>query len=815
MDRPLIPASARAALPADALRRCCDAQGLPFATTAELADGESVAGQERALAAIAFGVGIRSEGYNLFAMGPEGIGRHITVQRHLRQQAERMQVPDDWCYVFNFKMPHKPRALRFPPGRAAAFKAGMQRLVEDLRAAIPAALESDEYRNRRNEIDAELVRRQEQAINELGERARAQGIALMHTPNGFGFVPISGDSVMSPEQFRSLPPEEQQRLENLIARLQEDLAAVLQEMPKWHREALRKLHELNREVSGTAINSLIQDLEAEYRDLPEIVEHLAQVREDMLENAEAFRLPREGEPLAIPRGGLPFAVVAATQVEALLGRYAVNVLIEHGGQHAAPVVYEDNPTHDAVVGRVEHVAHMGALVTDFTLIKPGALHRANGGFLVLDAVKVLSQPLAWEALKRGLRAREIRTESLAQSLGVLSTVSLEPEPIPLDVKVVLVGGREIYYLLHAYDPEFSKLFKVAVDFEEDLPRSQENDLAYARLIAAIARRDALRPLERTAVARVIDRQVREAGDSERISASMQALADLLRESDYWAHADGKSVIEAGHVERAIQAKVDRMDRVRDRLLRETLRGSLLIDTSGSRTGQVNGLSVVQLGDFAFGMVHRITARTRLGSGRVIDIERESQLGGRIHSKGVLIMSGYLAGRYAANKPLSLSASLVFEQSYGGVDGDSASSAELYALISALADIPISQAFAVTGSVDQHGDIQAIGGVNEKIEGFFDLCRARGLDGRQGVLIPESNVKNLMLRYDVIDAVEQGLFAIYPVGCVDDGIALLTGVAAEDVHERAEAKLAEYAERARSFGAAPTAPKRWQPRRRGE
>ncbi len=424
---------------------------------------------------------------------------------------------------------------------------------------------------------------------------------------------------------------------------------------------------------------------------------------------------------------------------------------------------------------------------------------------------MLSQPFAWEALKRGLRSREIRTESLGQALSLISTVSLEPEPIPLDVKVVLVGQRLLYYLLHAYDPEFAELFKVEVDFEEDMERGPESDLLYARMIATLARREKLRALDRAAVARVVEHGSRNAGDAEKLSVQMRDLMDLMRESDYWAGAAGRKVVSADDVQRAIDARVARSDRVRDRLLEQILRGTLLIDTTGSRAGQVNGLSVVQLGGFSFGMPHRISARVRLGAGRVVDIEREVELGGPIHSKGVLILSGFLAGRYAPNQPLSLSASLVFEQSYGGVEGDSASSAELYALISALADAPLNQSLAVTGSVNQHGEVQAIGGVNEKIEGFFDVCRARGLSGDQGVLIPASNVKNLMLRREVVEAVAAGRFHVYPVATIDQGIEILTGVPAGQrdaagqfpggtINYGVERRLSEFANRVRAFGA---------------
>ncbi|HEY4636638.1 MAG TPA: ATP-binding protein, partial [Burkholderiales bacterium] len=587
----------------------------------------------------------------------------------------------------------------------------------------------------------------------------------------------------------------QKRLEALIAALQEQLERVIHEMPKWRREALDRMRELDREVTRAAVNGLIDDLSARYAGLPEVQRYLGQVKQDTLENAAVFRQAKEGEaPPTIFGIRLP----RPEGSEGPFRRYAVNVLIEHSGASGAPVEHEDHPSHAALLGRIEHVAQMGALVTDFTLIRAGALHRANGGYLVLDAAKVLIQPYAWEALKRALRSHSVDVRTLGQELGILSTVSLEPEPIPLEVKVVLVGERLLYYLLHAWDPEFAELFKVAVDFEEDMPRGDGDDALYARLIAGCVAREKLRPLDAAAVARVIEHQARDAGDAHKLSVRVQALVDLLREADYWAGAAGRATVGPQDVRKAIDAQIARADRLRERLQEQIVRGTVLIDTAGSRVAQVNGLAVLQLGDFAFGTPHRITSRVRLGSGGVVDIERESELGGPIHSKGVLILSGYLAGRYAPSRPLSLSASLVFEQQYGGVEGDSASSAELYALLSALAGAPLRQSLGVTGSVNQHGDVQAIGGVNEKIEGFFDLCRARGFSGEQGVLIPEANVKHLMLREDVVEAVAGGRFAVYPVRSVDEGIELLTGVAAAEIHARVEARLVEFAEKARAF-----------------
>jgi len=784
-------------LPAAMLRRRCDPAALGFATTAELEGLAAVPGQARAEGALAFGLAMRREGYHLFVMGPEGYGRHSLVRTRLAEEARRREAPADWCYVFNFDAPHRPRALKLPAGRAAAFRDAMARLVEDLSAAIAAAFETDEYRNRHREIETGLAERQEQALGELGARARAEGIALVRTPSGFGFGPVNqaGDGVMEPEAFGKLDAAEQKRLEARITALQKELGDLLHRMPTWRREALDRMRALEREVTRTAVASLIEELKAAYADLPHVQEYLERVKADTLEHAAAFRQAKEGGeaptlfgmPLPRPEG-----------MEGPFRRYAVNVLIEHAGAGGAPVVHEDHPSHAALLGRIEHLAQMGALVTDFMLIRPGALHRANGGYLVLDAAKVLVQPYAWEALKRALRSHTVDVRTLGEELGILSTVSLEPEPIPLDVKLVLVGERMLYYLLHAWDPEFAELFKVAVDFEEDMPRGARDDALYARLVAGCAARDGLHPLEAAAVARVIEHQAREAGDAEKLSVHVQGLADLLREADHWTGAAGRAAVSAADVQAAIDAQTARLDRVRGRLQEAIVRGTLLIDTAGSRVAQVNGLAVLQLGDFAFGAPHRITARVRLGSGGIVDIEREAELGGPIHSKGVLVLSGYLAGRYARAAPLALSASLVFEQTYGGIEGDSASSAELYALLSALADAPVKQSLAVTGSVNQHGDVQAIGGVNEKVEGFFDLCVARGLTGEQGVLIPEANVRHLMLREDLVQAVADGKFAVHAVRHVDEGLALLTGLSAEALHARVEARLAGFADKARAF-----------------
>jgi lon-related putative ATP-dependent protease len=562
-------------------------------------------------------------------------------------------------------------------------------------------------------------------------------------------------------------------------------------------------------MANFAVGGLIDELREKYADFPDVVDHLDAVQEDVVENAEDF-LPSEQNAsnlMAALQGGQG---QRAQRREGRMRQYQVNLIVDHSESEHAPVVYEDNPTYQNLVGRIEHIAQMGALMTDFNLIKPGALHKANGGYLLLDARKVLTQPYAWDALKRALQAGKVRIESLGRRLSLISTVSLEPEPIPLDVKVGLFGDRLLYYLLYQLDPDFAKLFKVEADFEERMDRDEENQQVYARLIATMVDEHELRPFDQEAVARVIERSARMVGDADKLSTERESIEDLLREANHWAKEEESEVVTAAHIQRAIDAQVYRADRVRDRMQEAILRETVLIDTEGEEVGQVNGLSVIPLSNFAFGRPTRITARVSMGKGEVVDIEREVELGGPIHSKGVLILAGFLGARYAEEKPLSLSASLVFEQSYSGVEGDSASSAELYALLSAIAEVPLKQSLAVTGSVNQRGQVQAIGGVNEKIEGFFDICEARGLTGEQGVLIPAANVKHLMLRHDVVEAVEEGQFHIYPVETVDEGLEMMTGIPAgerdeegnypeDTVNHKVEARLSELAEMRAKFG----------------
>lgn len=791
------------ALPPEALRWRCAPEVLGVRSTEELEDLEEALGQSRAVGSVQFGIGIRKQGYNIFALGPSGLGKHRVVRSFIEARAEQDPVPSDWCYLFNFREPYQPIALPMPAGRGASFRSDMEQAIRDLPAVLKSAFEGEEYRTRRQMIEEELKDQQQQAIRDVEEAAQKDGLTLMRTPMGFAFAPVRERHVITPQEYQHLPQEEQDRLREATERAQERLAQVLQTFPEAIKQTAERVRALNEETANYAVGGLFDRLRKAYEEMSEVVAHIGAIQADVIENVDAIlQLPER--QAASARGA---------DLHPVLRRYGVNLMVDNAELKAAPVVYEPNPSYDRLIGRIEHRSEMGTLVTDFQLIRAGALHRARGGYLLLDAHRLLQRPMAYEGMKQALRAGEIRIESAGQLLGLFGTISLEPQPIPLDLKVVLIGDRILYYLLCELDPEFSELFKVAADFEERIDRDDANVGLYARMLATLARKDGLRPFDANAVAALLERSARMAGDGEKLSTEIEHVADLLRESDYWAEEAGSKRVKAEHVRRAVEAKEFRAGRIKERIQEEIERGTILIETSGSSVGQINGLSVSMLGGFSFGRPARITARTRLGRGEVVDIEREVKLGGPLHSKGVMILAGYLAGRYASDLPLSLSASLVFEQSYGGVDGDSASCAELCALLSAIGELPIKQALAITGSVNQMGEVQAIGGVNEKIEGFFDICAARGLTGEQGVLIPVANVKHLMLREPVIEAVREGKFAIYPVATTDEAIELLTGVPAgeagpdgrwpeDSVNGRVAARLKAMTERRRELMSGP-------------
>ncbi|MGB5260121.1 MAG: ATP-binding protein, partial [Gammaproteobacteria bacterium] len=645
----------------ESLYRHCDPALFDFKTTADLEELMEIIGQPRAVDAVRFGMGIRHQGYNLFALGPTGTGKHALVQRYATDQAQREPMPHDWCYVNNFQQPHKPHMLRLPPGQGLQLERDMGQLIEDLHAALPTVFESDEYRTRSQAIEDELEEQKEAALKQVNANAEEKQIGLIRTPTGFTLAPVRDGETMSQDDFEKLPEEERKRIEHDTEELQEQLRKMLHEAPLWEKAERVRMSELNREMAASAISHLIDAMRDNYRQQQGVIDYLDKVETDVIENFRYF-LRHDEE-----RHGLNIFGIELPQRDEELQmdkRYRVNTLISHSGNHGAPVIYEDYPSYNNLIGRVEHRAELGALITDFTMIRPGALHRANGGYLMLDALKILLQPFAWDGLKRALQAGEIRIESPAQLLSMVSTLSLEPEPIPLDIKVILLGEPHIYYLLSLYDPEFSELFKVAVDFDYRMDRTPDAQQLYARQIGTIARRESLHPLDRAAVARVIEHSARQLEDSEKLLTHTRSLTDILREADYWATQQQHEVITREDVQQAIDTRIHRVDRIREHMQEEIHRGTLLIDIAGEKTGQINGLSVIDMGNFMFGRPSRITARTRMGDGEVVDIEREVELGGPIHSKGVFILTAFLGARYLLDRPLALSASLVFEQSYG-------------------------------------------------------------------------------------------------------------------------------------------------------
>ncbi|MEZ4617548.1 MAG: ATP-binding protein [Caldilineaceae bacterium] len=676
-------------LTADVLYQRCTFDDLDFQTTADLESQPDIIGQPRAVEAVQFSIGIAQEGYNVFVLGPTGVGRHTLVNQYFTERATSEDPPPDWVYVNNFEETYKPHVLRLPTGKGRELQHDMEQLVEEIQTALSTAFESEEYQARRQEAQQQFQEQQESALEDIQARAREKSLALLRTPSGLVFAPVRDGEVLSAQEVQELSDEVRQAMEAEVEKLQDELQKILQQMPRLQRQMQERIRELNREIASFAVGGLIEDLRDKYKELTAVVQYLETVQRDVVENVQNF-FQQEGGQQAQQNGQSP-ASQGSQNENPLLRRYRVNVLVDHGDAQGAPVIYEDNPTHQNLIGRTEYVAQMGALLTDFNLIKPGALHRANGGYLILDAAKVLQQPFAWESLKRALRAHQLRIESPGQMYNLISTVSLEPEPIPLNVKVALIGDAVLYYLLSAHDPEFAELFKVAADFAEQMDRTTENQRQYARLIANLVRRHDLPPFDRSAVARVIEQSARLVGDAHKLTTRVGDITDLLREASYFAapdhganHKNGNAVaagpVTAADVQKAIDARIFRSDRLRERVQESIVRETILIDTTGEEVGQINGLSVIQLGSFAFGRPSRITARIRMGGGEVVDIERKVELGGPIHAKGVFILSGFLGARYGTEQPLSLSASLVFEQSYGGVDGDSASSAELYAAL---------------------------------------------------------------------------------------------------------------------------------------
>jgi len=787
------------------LRRTFDPQSLGVQTTAELQTLENIVGQKRAVSALQFGLEIHESGFNIYVAGPPGIGKMTAVQSFLMEIARHKETPPDWCYLNNFEDSYQPKSCRLPAGRGHELQQDLKALIEHVRREIPKVFDSEEYSNRRDEIVKSPEQQRAQIMERLSLEANQAGFMLQATPFGIATIPTHKGQPLSDADFQALPEETRAAFQQRHALLKEELKAAMKRLRELERAVQEKLQALDHQVALYIIGGLMEELHEKYRDLPEVIEHLKAMQKDMLENLETFKSGVTPTP-----AGEAAALTSPWLRELPFRKYQVNVLVDNREQKGAPVVLELNPSYNNLFGRVEKEVQFGALYTDFTMIKPGSFHRANGGYLVMPVEDLLQNLLSWDGTKRTLRSGVIEIEEIGERLGFLATKSLRPQPIPINVKVVLVGRPLLYYLLHAYDEDFPELFKVKADFDTRMANNEENLRDFLTFLPTFCNKEKLRHLDATAVAKLLEHSARLAEDQQKFSTHFGVLADILREANFWALQAGKEQISAAHIQKALEAKIYRSNLVEERLQEMIDTGMLLIDTGGERVGQVNGLSVINVGDYQFGRPSRITASVGPGRDGVIDLEREVELGGPIHSKGVLILGGYLTQQFAQNGPLTLSARLVFEQSYEGVEGDSASSTELYALLSALSGIPIKQGIAVTGSVNQYGEVQAIGGVNQKIEGFFAVCKARGLTGQQGVIIPQSNVRNLMLREEVVQAVAENKFSIWAVATVAEGIEILTGVPAGErgrngkfppgtVNQLVEKRLQEFAKRLRELG----------------
>ena len=808
-------------LPLEALRWRCDPAVFSFETTSEIAPVQGILGQDRAARALQFGLTINHPGYNIYVAGLAGTGKTSICRNFCLEQVRDRPVPDDWCYVHNFSDSDRPVALRLPAGRGKKFREDMAELLQDLRIEIPKAFEGEEFEKRRTQIVEERQTRQQTLYQELEKDAKAEGFAIQGSQQGLLLVPMLNDLILSEEQYNALDPEVREAIEKKRMAFNSRLAEFVKQMKQLEKKMREKARGLQREVGFMAVGTRMEEIREAYQEFPEILNHLKDIQESMLSHLEDFRREApEGAPPQAPEGDsdsgpdapqFPFMIPRGPAADPFV-RYEVNLFVDNSGLDHAPVIVETNPTFQNLFGNIEKKAVFGTYVTDVTMIKAGSVSRANGGYLILNALDVLINPGVWNALKRTLKTEQVTIEELGETMGLFSLGGPKPTPIPTQLKVVMVGNPDIYQLLYQYEDDFRKIFKVKADFDTRMERSQAHLNGYAAFIAAQCDEKGLCGFHREAVARIVEYAARTVDDQKKLSTRFSEILDLLWESHYWAEQASSSVVRAEDVQRAIDERRIRSNLTEERLQEFITDGIILVDIEGEKVGQINGLAVYDLGDYRFGKPSRITVETYMGEEGVINIERESKLSGRIHDKGVLILSGYLGGKYGSGRPMSVSASLCFEQSYEGIEGDSASSTELYALLSSLSGLPMRQGIAVTGSVNQKGEIQPIGGVNEKVEGFFDVCKAKGLTGDQGVLIPHQNIPHLMLRDDVVEAVAAGQFHVYPVSTVDGGIEVLTGTPAGkmepdgnftegSVHDRVNRRFQELAEGLREFGRA--------------
>jgi lon-related putative ATP-dependent protease len=785
-----------AELSPEKLRLVCPPDHVGCETSADLGPVEGIIGQDRALKALKFGMDMKGKGFNVYAAGPPVTGKRPATRSFLEGIARTRPVPSDWVYVNNFQNPYEPKALMFSPGNARVFQKDLKNAIEQAKRVIPATLQSEEFVSRTNSITKKAVADRNKILSDLNKQAETLGYTVRMTQLGISIIPVVDGKPVSQEDFDSLPARVKKKYEQSRDTMRSALDKAGKEINDLDAKTVEELKKLRDDSVHYAFGGLMNSLTSRYKDQPQVLEHLNEVRDDILENAEVFT---QSETEEKPGEDQPNPTENRMPDQAFR-RYDVNVIVDNSELKGAPVIIEDNPTAANLLGKIEYESRFGALVTDFTLIKGGSLHRANGGFLVVGIDEILKNQFSYDGLKRALQSASLQLEDMGQRLGA-STKTPVPQPIPLNVKIILVGDHETYQALYVLDPDFPVLFKVKAHFDDSIERNDNNQKTYGSFVHSLCEREKLSHLDAPALAKVVEYGSRLAEDQTKLSTRFPQIADLIREANFYASQEGSKLVKESHITKALNEKVYRSNLLDEKVKEMIQRGIILIDTSGSKIGQVNGLSVISLGDFDFGQPSRITASLGLGRRGIIDIERESKLGGQIHTKGVLIISGYLENKYARDKPLSLSCRLVFEQSYGGVEGDSASSTELYAILSALSELPLKQNLAVTGSVNQEGEVQAIGGVNEKIEGFYQTCKVKGLKGDEGVLIPKSNIQHLMLNEEVVEAVRQARFHIFPVSTIDEGIEILTGVKAGKlqndgtyelgtVHYRVNKRLAE-------------------------
>lgn len=742
----------------------CEPKSLPFNSTKGLEPLDEIIGQGRAQEALRFAMAMPDNGYNIYAVGRNGLGKRTMMLRYLKHKLNDHAKVKDWCYVANFEDPRAPKVLSLPAGKGMALKQDMEKLMRRLVKGIPQAFDNDSYFERSERLKSECAKLQEDALEKFSRQAQRKKIQLtVTTPGGYRLTALNGDEAHTVESFAELSKEDQDKFDEVISKLEIKLRATIRKLAAWEQEFADKQQALNEEVARGVFGHLVQALIEKYQDFEELVAYFKALDADLVENLDIFLEDSEDTS----------ALAYATLEKKMPRRYQVNVLVHHKTAQQ-PVIVEENPNYHNLFGYVENVTYKGTVFTDYSLIRPGCFHRANGGYLLMDAVKVLEQPFVWDGLKRALRARQLHINSLEREVTLSGTISLEPEAIPLDVKIILFGDRSTYLLLQHYDPEFKELFKVTADFESEMSRSDSSELQYAKFISSLVHDKGFLHCDKRAVARMIEYSSRLADDQNKLSLHASDIANLLRESNFWAKEQGSNMIRLAHVERALESDEHRNGRIKDRMFDSIREGTTLLDVSGSVIGQINALSVLSTGGVEFGMPNRVTANCYAGNGEIIDIEHDAKLGGNIHTKGVMILSSFLSSKFAKEQPMPLSASIAFEQSYGEVDGDSASLAEVCALISSLGEVPIKQCFAITGSVNQFGEVQPIGGVNEKIEGFYDCCEIIGLSGEQSVIIPQTNRHNLMLNAKVQASVKKSKFSVYTVSHVDEALTLLTG-----------------------------------------